>query len=123
MASYVKFELEDGTIVFVESAESPKITSGLLPANRAEQVAEQAAVSFEKSVDAVRKMAAAMIQNIRTGFEEQPEEVAINFGLKASGELSNLVVSRGGLEANYNVSIRWRREDKKDDKKDGKESE
>lgn len=112
MASYLKFELEDGTIVYVETTDSPKGTSGLIPGSRgAEQAADQAAVSFEKSAGAVRKMASALLEQFRA---DQPDEVSINFGLKASGELGNLIVARGGMEANFNVSIRWRKPDEKE---------
>lgn len=121
--AYVKFELEDGTVVYIESADSPKGSSGLIPGMRGD-ASDQAALSFEKSVTAVRKMAATMINSMREGFAEQPEEVQINFGLKASGELGSLVVSRGGMEANYNVSLRWRSEKaEKDEKQDEKEQE
>ena len=126
MASYIKFELEDGTIVFVESAEPSRGSSGFLPSDRAkgDHPANQEAVPFVKSVDAVRKMAAELIQNMRSGFTEEPDEVSINFGLKAAVELGTLVVSRGGVEANYNVSLRWRKEkpdnEEKEEKKEKK---
>jgi hypothetical protein len=122
MASYVKFELKDGTIVYIESAESPKVSSGLLPRS-GEQAAEPAVVPFEKAVDGIRKMAAAMAENLRGEAGEEPAEISVSFGLRASADLGNLVVSRGGLEANYNVSIRWRKDqetDAKEDKKEGK---
>jgi hypothetical protein len=110
MVSYVKFELKDGTIVYIESTETPKGASGLIPAGRAaEHAAEATAVSFESAVDAVRKMAVALSQNLQAGFVQPPEELSVSFGLKVSGELGALVVSRGGMEANYNVSLRWRR--------------
>ena len=117
MASYVKFELDDGTIIYVETTETPKGSSGLIPGKGAEH-AEQAAVSFDQSVDAIRKMASSMIQNIRSGFVEQPSEIAVNFGLKASADLGTLVVARGGVEANYNVSLRWHRDKDKEKEKD-----
>ncbi len=123
MASYVKFELDDGTIVYVESTDTPRGSSGLIPPGRAaEQAADQSAISFDKSVQTIRKMATSLMQNLQTGFEEQPEEVGINFGLKASSDLSGLVVARGGMEANFNVSLRWRQKDE-EDKKGGNEKE
>ena len=113
MASYVKFELEDGTVVYVESTDTPKGASGFPLGTRGDHPSEQAAVSFEKSIQSVRKMAAALIKEMREGFVQSPDEVQVNFGLKASGEIGSLIVARGGMEANYNVMLRWASEEKK----------
>ena len=126
MASYVKFELEDGTVVYVESTDTPKGSSGLIPGSR--EHVEQASVSFDQSVGTIRKMAVALMQNLRSGFPETPEELGVSFGIKASAELGSLVVARGGMEANYNVSLRWRNKEKekdndKNDKKEEKKAE
>jgi hypothetical protein len=118
MASFVKFELEDGTIVFVETTDTPKGGSGFPLSSRGEHPSEQSAISFEKSIQSVRKMAAAMVQEMRDGFTEQPDEMQINFGMKASGEVGALVVSRGGTETNYNVMLRWRKKEEKSEKKE-----
>ncbi len=120
MASYVKFELDDGTIVYVESTDTPRGSSGLIPPGRpGEQAAEQSAVSFDKSVQTIRKMATSLMENLQAGFAEAPEEVGINFGLKASNDLGALVVSRGGMEANFNVSLRWRHKEEEKEKEEG----
>ena len=127
MASYVKFELDDGTIVYVKSTDIPKGSSGLIPGSR--EHAAQADVSFDQSVATIRKMAVALMQNLRSGFPEQPEELGVSFGIKASAELANLVVARGGVEFNFNVSLRWRNKekdkdkDKENDKKEEKKTE
>jgi hypothetical protein len=126
MATYVKFQLEDGTVVYIESTDVPKGSSGLIPTSR--DHIEQAVTSFDQSVLGIRKMTTALVQNMRSSFDEQPEELALSFGIKASADLSNLVVARGGGEANFNVSLRWRhKEEGKDkdeeDKKTEKEKE
>ena len=114
MISYLKFELEDGTVVYVEASETPKSSGGLLPASRGENSSEQTALSFEKSFGAVQKMAASMLKNLHDGFSIEPEEVSISFGVKASTELSNLIVSRGGGDMNFDITLRWRNEKKQD---------
>ena len=123
MASYVKFELEDGTVVYIETTEVAKGASGLIPPTRGFEAVEQAEHSFEKSIEGVRKMATVMMEQFRAGFVEKPSEVAISFGLKASAELGNLVVARGGLEANYNVSLRWNSDKDKEKDKDQQDEE
>jgi hypothetical protein len=111
----MKFKLEDGTTVYIESADSPRGSSGLLPGGKGEHGDHQA-VSFDHSITAVRKMAAALINNLRKDQAQEPDEIQINFGLKASGEVDGLVVARGSMEANFNVMLRWRSDE--DDKKD-----
>ena len=128
MASYVKFELEDGTVVYMEAADVPRGSSGFPLTNRADNPTEQPSVSFETSIQSVRKMAAVMVQEMRAGFAQPPDEVQMNFGLKASAEVGGLVVARGGAESNYNVMLRWstknkdKDKDKDKDKKDEKDS-
>jgi hypothetical protein len=121
MATYVKFELEDGTSVYVETTDSPKGASGLIPSTRSVE-AGKAGASFEKAVAGLRTMASAMVNGLR-GEEEgqQPDEVQINFGLKAATDLDGFIISRGGMESNYNVMLRWRNE-KKQDKKESSDT-
>ena len=115
MASYVKFTLEDGTVVYIESSDAPKGSGSLIPSRGVGDTVEHVTASFEKSVESVRKMASSLITNLRDGFEEKPTEITVSFGLKASADLGNLVVARTGVEANYNVSLRWSKEKKEEE--------
>ena len=49
---------------------------------------------------------------------DQPETMEITFGLKATGEVGNVAVARGVGEANYTITLTWKREtkDTKDEK-------
>lgn len=114
MASFLKFELEDGTTVYIEASEPQKSSGGLIPASRNENSTDQTTLAFEKSFGAVQKMAAAMLKNLHEGFDTAPDEVNISFGIKASSEISNLTVSRGGGDSNFDITLRWRREKKED---------
>jgi hypothetical protein len=115
MASYLKFELEDGTTVYIEAFETQKNSGGLIPALRSENATEQTGQSFEKSFDGVSKLATAMMWNLREGSANELEEVSVTFGVKASSEINKLVVSRGGVDSNFSVTMRWRNQ-KKDEK-------
>ncbi len=122
MQNYVKFQLEDGTEVYIESGETPKGASGLIPSKGA-VAADQSGHSFEKAFESIRKMAGTMVAELHTGFSEPPSEVSVSFGLKASGELGNLVVARTGIDVNYNISVRWSKEGKKEESTDKKSEE
>ncbi len=114
MASFLKFELEDGTVVYVEASETQKSSGGLLPPSHNENASGQPILSFEKSFGAVQKMAATIMKNLHDGFEVEPDEVNISFGVKASTEISNLMISRRGLDSNFDINLRWKKEKKED---------
>ena len=120
MASYVKFELSDGTSVYIETTDTPRGSSGLIP--RAAEVTEQKGHEFDEVIAPVSKLAQAMLAGLR-GAEsdgDSPSEVNLNFGLKAAPDLGALVVARTGGDNNFTVSLRWNKykpEDKDDEKK------
>jgi len=112
--AFLKFELEDGTTICVEAAEPPKSSPGLIPSSKTgEDDAEKNALSFEGQIDSLRKMAAVMMKKFREGFSEEPSDIDISFGLKASSEAGGFMVSRGGPDASFSVSLHWREKEKK----------
>jgi hypothetical protein len=115
MASHMKFALDDGTVVYLETVEGPKGAGGLLPPTKGESTTDQKPVPFDKSFDAVSKLAAAMVKKLHEAADTGLEDVNITFGLKASNDVSTLVVSRGGMDVNFNISVHWRKENKKDE--------
>jgi hypothetical protein len=119
MANYAKFELEDGTVVYIETTDAPKGSSGLIPSRGAAETLEQAGHSFDQAISGVIKMASSFMDKFHTGFVEPPSDVSISFGLKASAELGSMVVARTGVEANYSVSLRWHKEEPKKKGEDG----
>ncbi len=121
MATYVKFELEDGTAVYLETTEVPRGASGLIPPGKpGGHPAEQPGINFAESVGTIRKLATSLVNHMRESGEPAPQELQVNFGLKASAEVGGLVISRGGVEANFNVMLRWH-EDKDKEEEEEKE--
>ena len=47
-----------------------------------------------------------------------PDELTVNFSLKASGELGGLTVGKAGAEANFSVMLKWQKNPKPDDDKE-----
>lgn len=111
--AYIKFALKDGTTVYIESAELPKGASGLIPANKGGDHAAEGAVSFEDTIATVRKMSEAIVEQMQDGATKEPDELQVNFSLKASSDVGGLVVSRGGMESNFSIMLRWSKADKK----------
>ena len=120
MSKYVEFPLEGGGTILIESPDEPSKTgSGFVRAGVGEVVkesAEQAKQTFTDSVENVRKSADLLVTKLR-GLSQPPDEMEVSFGLKVSAELGNFAVAKAGAEANYNVMLRWRKEEKKEEPK------
>ena len=109
MRQLVQFPLEDGGSILVE-VEMPEGT-GMVPAARGE-VAQRAQQTFEAALEKVRPAAQAIIKKLRA-LHDPPDEIEVEFGLKMSAE-AGAVVAAAGVEANYKVTLTWKRETEKD---------
>ncbi len=122
MSKFVEFPLEGGGSIVIETNDDKKgsgsgfMKGGETPA----ETADQARQSFDVSVENVRRSADLLVSKLR-GLSQPPDEMELYFSLKATGELGSLVVAKSGGESNFNVTLKWRKEDKKDEaKKDEK---
>jgi hypothetical protein len=122
VSKYVEFPLGGGGSIVIEAKDEPARTAtGFLRAEDARPAPNTAAQSFDASVEGVRRSAELLVSKLR-GLSSVPDEMTISFALSASGELGGLTVSKGGNDANFNVMLKWQREDSKaNDEKDEKE--
>jgi len=111
MANYIQYTTSDGSTVLVE-VESEEVSppDGMVKAGVADTVQKtvaQAQATFEGALDrVVRQNAQALIQSVRN-LAEPPSELEVTFGLKATGEVGNIAIARGGGEANFTIRLLW----------------
>ena len=106
MKRLVGFELEEGGTIYVE-VDVPE-EAGMVPASRGSEVVQHAEETFTAALDKVRPAAQVIIEKLRT-LHDPPDEVAVEFGLKMSAK-AGAVVAAAGVEANYKVTLTWKRE-------------
>jgi hypothetical protein len=120
MTKYLEFPLENGGTILIESSDEPeKGGAGFTRAGNeaVKEVAIKAGQTFDASIENIRKSADLLVQKLLS-LSERPDEMTVNFSLKATGELGNLAIGSVGAEANYSVSLKWvKPTEKKDDKK------
>lgn len=109
MKRLVEFPLEDGGTILVE-VDVPE-EAGMVPAGLGEGVPEKARQSFEAALDKVRPAAQTIIKKLRS-LHDPPDEVEVEFGLKMSADAGALIAA-AGVEANYKVTLTWKREETK----------
>jgi hypothetical protein len=106
MKRLVEFPLEDGDSILVEvETDEPE---GMVPAARGDKVPEKARQTFEAALDKVKPVASAVITKLRA-LHDVPDEIAVEFGLKMNAE-AGAIVAAAGMEANYKVTLKWKRE-------------
>jgi hypothetical protein len=110
MKRLVEFPLEDGSFIMVEVDGAEASGGGAVRGLHPTEVAEKARQTFEASMERIKPAAAALISKLRE-LSDQPEQVAVEFGVKLSAA-AGVVLASSGLEANFKVTLTWKREQK-----------
>lgn len=103
MAEFVKFALEDGSEVFFESAESD-----LVALHGAEPTVVDGG-RLQTRLESVGEAARQVAESLRARLA--PDEVALEFGLKISGEVNWWFFAKNHAEATMSVTLTWKRPD------------
>ncbi len=112
MKRLIEFPLEDGSTILVEvdEAESARGTLRVDRGGRDDKTVEKANQTFETALDTVKPTANAVISKLRDLYDP-PDEISVEFGLKLSAE-AGVVLAAAGIEANYKVTLKWKKEEK-----------
>lgn len=105
---YMRFVLEDGTEVEFET-DGPAAPAGTGPTMRGGGPMAGAQRSFKEAMGAVKKSVAAAMGELRDSFPERPDELEIEFGIKASMEANGLIVAKAAGEASFTVKALWKK--------------
>ena len=104
MKHLVKFEMEDGSTIFVEVDEAE--TGGTTrAARRPGEIAEEAKETFEQALNKIRPATEKVISTLR-GLAHKPDEIEMEFGFSLNAVVGAVIAS-ASTEANYKVTLRW----------------
>lgn len=106
MKRLVEFPLEEGGTILIE-VDVPE-RPGMVPAGRGEDMPEKAQQTFEAALDRIRPAAQVIIRKLRA-LHDPPDEVEVEFGLKMDAQ-AGAFLAAAGVEANYKVTLTWKRE-------------
>lgn len=104
------FDLGDGTIVYIEVEDA---RGGMQRVGRGGQSEEKAATRFTDAIANIRPAAEAVINAFRE--MNTPDEIALEFGMKFSGQLGTAMIASASTEAAFKVSLKWSRTPKADE--------
>ena len=110
MKRLIEFPLEGTDQTILVEVDEPE-TGGVVRASRGSDTIAKAQKTFEEAMEKVKPAASAIISKIRS-LSDSPDEVEVQFGLKLSAD-SGAFIASAGLEANYSVTLKWKKEEKK----------
>lgn len=105
MKRYVEYEVEGGRTVIIEVEEAAR---GFVPAARPGELTVKAAKSFEEAMETIRPITEKLVAKLHD-MTESPDQIGVEFGLKLGFE-AGAVIASGSAEANFKVSLTWKRE-------------
>jgi hypothetical protein len=117
MASYVEFSTSNGQKVFIEVTDSPSTTAADDPAlagkvsgltDAVDRITSGAQDVFEKALAATTSTHARAFAAALQELSYPPDEATLEFGLKVSAELGNVIVSKIVGESNYTIKLTWK---------------
>lgn len=114
MPIYVEYTMEDGSTVWVEGATTE--TGTVVKASRGGVDVVQAGKKFTEALASVRGSLKALIDEMEA---LKVEEAEVKFGLKAVGEAGVFAVGKVGGEINYEVTLKWKKPEKRVKSKSG----
>jgi hypothetical protein len=104
MSAYVEYQLEDGTTILIAAPQ--EVARGMIAATRGpEDQVVKAGKKFNEALQAVVKQAQAMRTSLKS---LRADEVEVTFGLTTTGEMGNFAIGKLGIEANYEVTLKWK---------------
>jgi hypothetical protein len=108
MKDLVKFPLESGGFVFIETEVSGAEKGGLVKAGRG--LPDEAAQSFEAAINSLSPIANTIVSKL-INISNPPDEAGVEFGLTLKAD-TGVIITKVGAEANFKINLKWMREKK-----------
>jgi hypothetical protein len=105
---FMRFVLADGTDVEIETDNA---LPGYGPGStmRGGGPVAGAQRSFQEAMGAIKKTVASAMTELRDAFPDRPDELEIEFGIKASMEANGLILAKAAGEASFTVKALWKK--------------
>jgi len=108
MRDLVKFPLESGGFVFIETEVVDVEKGGLVKAGRG--LPDEAALSFEETINSLSPIAGSIVSKL-INISNPPDEATVEFGLTLKAD-TGVVITKIGTEANFKINLKWVRDKK-----------
>jgi hypothetical protein len=104
---FIEYQLDDTTSLQVMAPEDYRPSGPVKAGTRGESESEnviKAKQRFGEALEAVKLAGLGVLEKLH---DLQADEVELKFGLVTTGELGNFAIGKVGIEANYEVTLKW----------------
>lgn len=109
--AYLAFEADGGQIlVEVAAQETAQQGGGVVKAgigDRLQDGVARAQATFERALGGLVERSAGAFVRAVNAMDDPPDQIEMQFAIKATGEAGNLAVGKLGGDANYSVKLTW----------------
>ena len=108
--AYLVFESDDGPVMIELAQAEVQPPSGVVKAGIADRVQDnlaKAQATFDHALAGLIRGSAGAFVRAVNALENVPDQIEIQFGIKATGEVGNLAVGKVSGDANYTVRLLW----------------
>ncbi len=118
MATYLEFTTSNGQKLIIEAAVNPSTAAVTDPAlagkvsgigDAVNRITSGAQDLFEKALSTATSTHARAFASALQELTDPPSEATLEFGLKVSAELGNVIVSKIASESNYTIRLTWKK--------------
>jgi hypothetical protein len=106
MASYIEYQLENGTTVLLEVDER----GGIVKASNRPGEPIPSRVNFSQAFSNINSSIFELVEHLE---RFRADEAEVRFGLKSVGEAGIFAIGKLGSDINYEITLRWKKRDVK----------
>ena len=104
MPTYLEYDLGNNTAVLVRVQDRENTGWAKAGSSRDGNLVIRVGKGFNDALAGVKAQATTLRRNLE---ELRADEVEVKFSLTATGELGNFAIGQIGVEANYEVTLKW----------------
>lgn len=120
MAKYLEFETGGTSNILIEVNEHERLPEVELQAELSQgpnkaglvdiagKTVLKAQTLFQEAIETALRVNVETFYSAIQALPHPPSDIEITFGLKATGELSNVAVGKLGTESNYTIKLTWK---------------
>lgn len=108
--AYLVFDGEEGPVLVELEPAELRAPAGVIKAGIGDRVKDnlaKAQAGFDQALTALIRGSAGAFVKAVNALDDVPDQIEIEFGIKATGEVGNLAVGKVSGDTNYTVRLTW----------------